>query len=478
MLFTSAIFLYAFLPLTLLLYSVTPKPAKNTLLAVCSLFFYLWGEVAYFWVFVLSVVANYIFGYCIDRTKTKLAQNITLTIACGINLSLLGYFKYANFIIDNINSILSAYGVATLPNEPIHLPIGISFVTFHALSYLIDIRIGKSTAQKKPQDLLLYLALFPQLIAGPIIRYHQIDEQIRHRVFSLDNLYPGIRRFTFGLAKKIVIANPLGYVADSIFAIPGQDVTTPLAWLGISAYTLQLYFDFSGYSCMAIGLARMFGFHFPENFNYPYIASSVQEFWRRWHISLSAWFRDYVYIPLGGNRHGKLRTHANLIIVFALCGLWHGASWNFLIWGLFHGTFLIVERIKATGHRVKVWAPIAHVYTLIVIMVGWVFFRANTVPHALAYLKAMAGLGNSHFTGDNAAFYLTPDTQTAFVLAAMLSVPIWPWLEKKAQRAGLEAPAKAACIQFADGAWLIALALVCVVLINEDSYSPFIYFRF
>ena len=359
MLFTSPIFLCVFLPLLLILYSITPRVLKNTLLALASLMFYFWGEVDYAWVFLLSVVFNYLMGRIIGLSASS-KKSLFLVIACIVNLVLLGYFKYANFIADNINQLLSLFHFAPIRLDPVHLPIGISFVTFHALSYLIDIKRGTSTEQKDPMDVLLYLALFPQLIAGPIIRYNQIAEQIKNRFFSIDDVYAGIRRFIFGLSKKVLIANQLGLIADSIFSIHGTDITTPLAWLGVTAYTLQLYFDFSGYSCMAIGLAMIFGFRFPENFNYPYISKSIQEFWRRWHISLSSWFRDYLYIPLGGNRHGTARTYFNLVLVFFLCGLWHGSSWNFVIWGLFHGSFLVIERIKLGIWLEKLWTPFAH----------------------------------------------------------------------------------------------------------------------
>lgn len=359
MLFTSTIFLYGFLPVLLAIYLITPWRFKNAVLALASLFFYFWGEVEYTWVFILSVIFNYIAGRILGSLNKDRQKTIILFAACTLNLLLLAYFKYANFIIDNVNVVLAQSSLPLLNIEKIHLPIGISFITFHAMSYLIDIRRGTSKDQRNPLDVLLYMSLFPQLIAGPIIRYHQISEQIKTRITTTAHIYLGLKRFTFGLAKKVLVANQLGIVADRIFSISGPDITTPLAWLGITAYSLQLYFDFSGYSCMALGLAMMFGFRFPENFNYPYISRSIQEFWRRWHISLSSWFRDYVYIPLGGNRGSIWRTYFNLVLVFFLCGLWHGASWNFVIWGLFHGCFLVLERAFLAKHLQRTWRPIS-----------------------------------------------------------------------------------------------------------------------
>ncbi|HQQ62109.1 MAG TPA: MBOAT family protein [Pseudomonadales bacterium] len=456
----------------------TPRPFKNTLLAIFSLFFYFWGEVTYTWVFLLSVVFNYLAGILIGNAQDK-TRSMLLFFAGAVNLCLLAYFKYANFIVENLNVLLVRLGHPVMSVEPVHLPIGISFITFHALSYLIDIKRGTSTKQKNPMDVLLYLALFPQLIAGPIIRYNQIAGQIDSRTSSIAGVYCGLRRFGFGLAKKVLIANQLGVIADQIFAARPETLSISLAWLGVGAYSLQLYFDFSGYSCMAIGLAMMFGFHFPENFNYPYISRSIQEFWRRWHISLSSWFRDYLYIPLGGNRVGPVRTYFNLVLVFFLCGLWHGASWNFVIWGLFHGCFLVLERAFLARQLERMWTPLSHGYTILVFMVAWVFFRANDVPHALLFLAAMFGFGSDLPTGYNVAYFLTPDITVVFVIALFLAAPVWPSLDAMIQtkikhsRALVAAP-----LQLLDGVWMMALFGVCLLYLNESSYNPFIYFRF
>ena len=310
-----------------------------------------------------------------------------LGLAIAVNLVVLGVFKYANFFADNVNAVAAAIGAPPLAFPHVLLPIGISFYTFHAISYVVDVYRRDASAQKSPVHAALYLLLFPQLIAGPIIRYRYIADQLEQRVVSLDDFAVGVRRFVIGLGKKVLIANTVAAPADKIFSMPLAELTPAHAWLGIVCYTLQIYFDFSGYSDMAIGLGRMFGFHFPENFRWPYVADTVQEFWRRWHISLSSWFRDYLYVPLGGNRVSPARMYANLVTVFFLCGLWHGASWNFVIWGLFHGSFLVVERLGLAAAIRRLWRPLRHVYLLLVVMIGWVFFRADTLPSAVAFLE-------------------------------------------------------------------------------------------
>jgi len=319
------------------------------LLAV-SLLFYAWGEVFYVGVMFASILTNYATGrfiyYARNSSDHRLTSKFYLAIGIAINII---SFKYANFITNNINDLLSLFSLGTIDLEPIHLPLGISFFTFQAISYIVDVYRKEVTAQKNIYNLALYISLFPQLIAGPIVRYHDIALQITDRLHSMELFSSGVQRFIIGLAKKMLIANPLGEVADNVFALSGNDLTTPLAWIGIISYSLQIYFDFSGYSDMAIGLGRMFGFRFHENFNHPYIAKSLREFWRRWHISLSSWFKDYVYIPLGGNRVSTVRVYTNLLIVFLLTGIWHGASWNFIVWGMFHGFFLATEHMGFFG---------------------------------------------------------------------------------------------------------------------------------
>src|SRR4051812_8670704 len=322
-----------------------------------------------------SIAFNYWMAIAVDRVHGTPAAARRLAFAVTLNLVVLGIFKYANFFADNLNALLRAGRIEPVAVPRVLLPIGISFFTFHAISYVIDVSRRDATAQKSPVHAALYLLLFPQLIAGPIIRYRDIADQLARRVVSIDDFAYGVRRFVIGLGKKVLIANVVAGPADKIFAMPAHELSTAHAWLGIVCYTLQIYFDFSGYSDMAIGLGRMFGFRFPENFRWPYIADTVQEFWRRWHISLSTWFRDYLYVPLGGNRVPTATMYRNLVLVFFLCGLWHGASWNFVIWGLFHGTFLVVERLGLAAAVRRLWAPLRHAYLLLVVMVGWVFFR-------------------------------------------------------------------------------------------------------
>lgn len=476
MLFTSPVFLYAFLPVLLVAYFLSPRCFKNSILLLASLLFYAWGETFYVGILLASIAVNYIAGLLIAQHRQSFRVRWVIGLAIMANLLLLAAYKYANFIADNMNIILLAFGRDAFDLAPVHLPIGISFFTFQAISYLVDVYRGTNAAQKNPLDLALYIALFPQLIAGPIIRYHDVAAQIRGRQHSLDDVYLGLRRFIFGLAKKLVIANPLGYVADQVFAIPAGELTAPLAWLGIVTYSLQLYFDFSAYSCMAIGLGRIFGFHFLENFNYPYISRSIQEFWRRWHISLSNWFRDYLYIPLGGNRAGSVRTYWNLLIVFFLCGLWHGASWNFVVWGLFHGVFLIIERAGFSQILGHLWTPLRHIYVLLVVMVAWVFFRADNLPYALDYLQAMAGFGAGQNTRYDALFFMTPECLWVLTMSILFAVPVWPalqdWFDRP--RNGM----REISAQLSMAMMILVMAGTCVLYVASSSYNPFIYFRF
>ncbi|MGB5708663.1 MAG: MBOAT family O-acyltransferase, partial [Arenicellales bacterium] len=348
MVFSSVLFLFLFLPVVLLLYWVIPNKWRNSFLLIVSLTFYAWGEGLFVGIMLLSIAMNYVFGLAIERGNAR-AGRLWVGIAVMANLALLGVFKYANFLVENINTLFSSTGIQLITIDQIHLPIGISFFTFQAMSYVIEVHRRVMPAQTNLLNLGLYIALFPQLIAGPIVRYHDIAAQLKTRFVNAGQVAYGIERFVIGLGKKVLIANPMGAVADEIFALPPDSITATVAWTAVACYSLQIYFDFSGYSDMAIGLGRMFGFKFLENFNYPYISQSIQEFWRRWHISLSNWFRDFLYLPLGGNRRGPGRTYFNLLIVFLLCGLWHGASWNFVVWGLLHGSFLVLERIGFLG---------------------------------------------------------------------------------------------------------------------------------
>ncbi|MBW4576923.1 MAG: hypothetical protein KME08_16745 [Aphanothece sp. CMT-3BRIN-NPC111] len=406
-------------------------------------------------------------------------------MAAILNIGLLAYFKYTNFFIKNLNIfLLKTIGHFPFELDKIHLPLGISFFTFHALSYVIDISRNKANAQKDIGKLILYFTFFPQLVAGPIIRYHDVETQLTNRTITIDDFAEGVRRFILGLGKKALIANALAEPADQIFAIPGSQLTPGLSWLGIICYTLQIYFDFSGYSDMAIGLGRMFGFHFLENFNYPYISQSIQEFWRRWHISLSNWFKDYLYIPLGGNRCSPLRTYINLTIVFFLCGLWHGASWNFIFWGLFHGMFIVFERIGLLKVFTKAkWLAIRHFYAIIIIMMSWVFFRATTLSYALSFLKAMTGFAQGTGLEYHASLYLNLEIMLALLVGIVASTPVLSKLSRFYKQQAFNCPKRMAAM--IDGIFLslsnLALAvifLMAVIKLAAGTYNPFIYFQF
>jgi len=388
--------------------------------------------------------------------------------------------EYANFILAILEPIFLRFGVAPLDMAPIHLPIGISFFTFQALSYVVDVHRGEAAVERNPFRVALYISLFPQLIAGPIVRFKQVARELVERNPRLGDVATGMRRFSVGLGKKVLIANLMGAVADDIFSLPDAELTTGLAWLGALTYAMQIYFDFSGYSDMAIGLGRIFGFHFLENFLYPYISASLTEFWRRWHISLSTWFRDYLYIPMGGNRRGRARTAANLLTVFALCGLWHGASWTFVFWGLYHGIFLIAER-TARDVRAPDWLlPFGHLYTLLVVLVGWVIFRATSVNQTVAMLEAMSGFGAVESTITQVDVYLTPKFILASATAVIGSLPVLPvlkgWWQRRVETATTH------CWEFCGGVVavtaMVLLVFASALQLSDAAHNPFIYFRF
>ncbi len=481
MVFNSPIFLFGFLPLVLLIYFISPRKARNPILLFASLIFYAWGEGFYVLLLLVSILLNYFFGLFVGPGKegrTLVPDNrrrVILGLGVAANLLLLGANKYANFIANNLNDFIAWFGGQPMILAPVHLPLGISFFTFQALSYLIDVYRGTSPVQRNLPNLGLYIALFPQLIAGPIVRYCHIMDQITKRRSSLLLVASGIERFVFGLSKKTLIADPLGLVADKIFYLPAAELTIGSAWLGLVCYTFQIYFDFSGYSDMAIGLGRMFGFRIRENFNYPYIARSIQEFWKRWHISLSTWFRDYLYIPMGGNRVAQWRLYMNLIIVFTLCGLWHGASWTFMFWGLWHGLFMVIERQGLGNFLNKIWPPYSHVYTLFVVMVGWVFFKTEDLSIATHFLATMAGMVEPLPNLLSPGPYWTNETILVLMAAALFSMPVYPrllnWLERWRGRG--RKPEWAATA-------IVVSALFCAALlkVSADTYSPFIYFRF
>jgi alginate O-acetyltransferase complex protein AlgI len=482
-LFTEPTFLFLFLPILLALYFATFSREHgrygNWLLLIASIIFYANGGGAFTWLMLASIAFNYWMAIAVDRGRASGRAKAILAAAVAVDLIVLGVFKYANFFADNVNTIFLALGVHPVVMPRVLLPIGISFFTFHAISYVVDVYRRDATAQKSPVHAALYLLLFPQLIAGPIIRYRDLADQLATRIVTLDDFAYGVRRFVIGLAKKVLIANVVAGPADKMFALPFDQLSAAHAWLGIVCYTLQIYFDFSGYSDMAIGLGRMFGFTFPENFRWPYIAGSVQEFWRRWHISLSTWFRDYLYVPLGGNRVSPARTYGNLVTVFFLCGLWHGASWNFVIWGLFHGLFLAIERVVSRrpgssgrgepGPRLF-RSGLLHVYTLLVVMIGWVFFRADTLPGALAFLKAMAGLSPAMPTPFSVQWYLTPELWLALSAGVVGSMPWVPAIAREREPSWT--------LGLVSTAALVALLGASVMQMAARTYNPFIYFRF
>ncbi len=478
MVFSSITFLFFFLPVALLAYYCSGRARNITLLAM-SLLFYSWGEGIYVLVMLGSIWVNYFAGINLQKKHKK----TVLTGALLYNFSLLGIFKYANFITDNVNILLPHIHFNTIHLDPVHLPIGISFFTFQAVSYIIDVYRGTVSPQKSILNLGLYISLFPQLIAGPIVRYHDIAKSLHWRKFRSVDFSYGIERFLLGLSKKVLLANPLGLVADKIFALSSFDLNSPVAWLGALCYTLQIYYDFSGYSDMAIGLGRMFGFRFLENFNYPYISNSMQDFWRRWHISLSSWFRDYLYIPLGGNRKGTGRTCVNLLLVFFLCGLWHGANWSFVCWGLFHGFFLALERTKIKTILNSFWMPIRHVITLTIIVVGWVIFRSETISEAISFLAIMFGATQGS-ERQLLSIYLDQKFFCEFGFALLFATPVFPLIQNYCltirQRFSNDTinSLSRPVIAMTRLSVLTAISYFTIISLSASAYNPFIYFRF
>ena len=484
MLFSSIIFIYLFLPVTLLLYFMAGPRYRNFVLLTASLFFYAWGEMGYVLLMLFSIAANWAVGLLIHREKEQgRTGRKVLFIGIAINLIPLAFFKYGNFLSDNISDALQLVGFSAFTLETIHLPIGISFFTFQAISYIVDVYRREADVQANPLNLALYIALFPQLIAGPIVRYYDIAKEITDRHFVLSDFREGVLRFIAGLGKKVLIANNMGTVADHVFSLPAGELSAGLAWLGLIAYTLQIYFDFSGYSDMAIGLGRMFGFHFLENFNYPYISKSISEFWRRWHISLSSWFRDYLYIPLGGNRVSIGRNYFNLVVVFFLCGLWHGASWVFIVWGLYHGMFLVLERSPIGRLLDKLPGMVRHIYVLLVVMIGWVFFRSTSLDYAFDYIAALVNFSadpylDAHLvTALNAQFYL------ALAVGTVLSMPLFPLARDKTMvmlsaSGGYRQQIMRGGVSLLLVIWMFSVLIYSSAEIISGTHNPFLYFRF
>ena len=470
MLFSSLTFVWFFLPALALIYYLAPgRKIKNAVLLIASLLFYSWGEPRYVALVLLSILFNYLFGLAIGRAGgRKGLRRAALAVCVGANLCLLGYFKYFNFFLELVYTVLGKEGFTP---RNIALPIGISFYTFQAVSYIADIYRGVKPIQKNIFRLALYISLFPQILSGPIVKYNELEPQIEGRRESISMHAYGIRRFVYGLAKKMVFANMFGQVVDRIWGLPLEQLGTAVVWFTILLYSLQIYYDFSGYSDMAIGLGRMFGFTYQENFNYPYLSASISEFWRRWHISLSTWFKQYLYIPLGGNRKGLTRTCINLFVVFMATGLWHGASMNFICWGIYYGIFIVAERLWIG--RILEKNPckaLNHVYTLLVVMFGWLLFRAGSLHQAKVLATAMlvprAGLWNLRIFMDNRIIFL-------LILAVCFCGPVqkrFPGLTKHLYD-GEQTGA-------VDVAVMAGLLLLCTVLMVSSTYQAFIYFRF
>lgn len=477
--FSSAFFLFAFLPLCILidkaLQTVKAREAQNYFLLFASLLFYSFGEGYYMIVMVVSIIGNYLFGLLISSEKNKY-KGATLAVGVAFNVLILVYYKYFGFLIDNLNML----PFVNVNANPVHLPIGISFFTFQAITYIVDLYRGRFPVQRNPFHLGLYISMFPQLIAGPIVRYESIQAQILDRNPTLDDIASGLRLFCIGLLQKVIVADTMAKIVDhSVQSVAVSDFSTPMAWLWISAYSLQIFFDFAGYSIMALGLGRVFGFSFPLNFDQPYISRSIREFWRRWHISLSSWFRDYVYIPLGGSKGGEVMTYRNLLIVFLLTGVWHGASWNFVIWGLFHGAFIVLERTRSVGGVLdRMPFLLQRIYLLLVVMVGWVFFRLEEFPDALAMLKAMFIWTPVNAQTELLAhplYYLNGWTTSVLVLGvvwALISPERGRWIADRLGRPG--SPARQTALNI--GACLVLAVTLMAVM--SGSYTAFIYFRF
>ena len=464
MVFSSILFLFFFLPALLLCYSCLPRRFRawrNGVLLAFSLFFYACGGLYYLPILLCSIAVNYLCGLLAAPGRPHAVRRAGLWAAIVLGLGMLGWFKYAGFLSAN----LSRLGVR-LDLPPIVLPIGISFFTFQGLSYVIDVYRGDAPCQRNPFYVALYVALFPQLVAGPIVRYSTVAREITGREESLSQFSQGTVRFLFGLGKKMLLANAMGEVADAVFAQSPAAMAAGTAWAGAAAYTLQIYFDFSAYSDMAIGLGRMFGFHFLENFNYPYVSQSVTEFWRRWHISLSSWFRDYVYIPLGGSRRSPARNILNLAAVWLLTGLWHGAGWNFLFWGFYYGVLLLVEKLVLGRYLRKAPALIQHLYTMVIVIIGWVFFASPNLSIALSYLGVMFSLN----PGTTGTMTLVGPWIGMAILGILASTPLAKGLWERFQ--------DRKAMPLVEAVLCLAALLLCTASLVSDSYNPFLYFRF
>ncbi len=477
MVFSSVIFIFYFLPALMLTYFIIPKrfrSARNIVLLAFSLAFYAYGEPKYILVMLASIFINYIFGAMAapDSPLGAAMRKVAVALAVILNLAILIYFKYTGFLLDNVNSILgTGFSMGN-----IIMPIGISFFTFQGLSYVLDVYRNQAKVQKNPLNVALYISLFPQLIAGPIVRYETVSEEIGSRCESAEDASDGLCRFAFGLGKKIILANATGFIADTVFTNAPADLSTALAWLGALAYSLQIYFDFSGYSDMAIGLGKVFGFHFLENFDFPYISRSITEFWRRWHMSLGTWFRDYVYIPLGGNRVSTAKHVRNILVVWLLTGIWHGAAWNFFAWGLYFGIILLLEKFFLLNWLNRLPRFFSHIYSLLLIVFGWVLFRAPNMGYAAKYISVMFGLGGTGLWSKE-FIYLIIQYRTELLLAALLSLPVSRFVRTRVENFKNSTLKNFTLYPLKGVAAAIVFVLSVIYLINS-TFNPFIYFRF
>lgn len=472
MLFSSLVFLFYFLPGALLVYYLAPKAARNAVLLVVSLLFYMWGGTGFTLLLIASILGNFLLAKLIERSELHAKKWLIAGIV--VNVALLFSYKYLQFFIQ----VFTPGPVPELTPEQqelakVILPVGISFYTFHQLSMLRDIYRDRTLPKVSLVNMSLYVALFPQLVAGPIVRYKDIIYQIHGRKETIDMLYRGVQRFLIGLFKKVIIANTCAVLADNIMKQDVSSISSGAAWLGITAYTLQIYFDFSGYSDMAIGLGRLFGFNIPENFNLPYIAHSIKEFWRRWHISLSTWFRDYVYIPLGGNKKGPVRMYVNLMTVFLLTGFWHGASWSFIFWGFFHGVFLLIERLGFDKVLDKLPKAVGWFYTMLIVMVGWVFFRIEAFGDALEYVQRMFSFSANYER--SALYFLDYELLTVLIAAVILSTYSFRVFREQPLMVRFT---QAGVFELAKNMVFLGLFVYCVMALTSSSYNPFIYFNF
>lgn len=468
MLFSSIVFLFTFLPAVMILYYLSPVRFRNVILLLASLVFYAWGEPVYLFLMLLSILFNYFSGLDIARNlQDKRAAKRSLVFNLIINLAVLGFFKYEGFVLDTLNGILPVH----ISYHALPLPIGISFYTFQILSYIIDVYRGNVKVQTNLPNFALYVTMFPQLIAGPIVQYADVDEQLASRKVSWTKFGEGSMYFIRGLAKKVLLANTSGMIFTEVSGLAKGNIAVVTAWLGAFAYMFQIYFDFSGYSDMAIGLGKMFGFEFNMNFNYPYVSKSITEFWRRWHISLSSWFRDYVYIPLGGNRVSKIKHIRNLLIVWFLTGLWHGAAWNFVAWGLYYGVILIIEKYLLSPVLDRLPDVVRHIYSIVLVVIGWVLFFSSSFGQAADYIRVMFGAG-AHGFADRESMYLLTSNLILWLILIFGSTPLVHFRYEHMLRS------KKWNTTIINSVVYAALFIVCIAYLVTETYNPFLYFRF